>query len=72
VSSHTYNSLLNDGHLGLFVRGGTSLFDSLTIWGDDQNFKIFGETAGTNLKNLLAEIYNPTFTVTWIVDEDEA
>ena len=72
VTSQTYNSLLNDGALGLLTRGGNSFFDSLTVWGDDQDFEIFGETAGTNLTHLLAGIFNPTFTVTWVVDEEEA
>jgi hypothetical protein len=72
VVTYNYNGLLNDGAVGLLAKGGSSLFDSMTIWGDDQNFRILGETAGDNLTSMLADLYNnPTFTVTWLVDEEE-
>jgi Ca2+-binding RTX toxin-like protein len=76
VINHTYNALLNDGAQGLLVKDGTSLFDLLTIWGDDQDYKIFDYTAaeagalGFDISKI-AGLYDPTFTITWIVDDSE-
>ena len=48
----------------------------MTIWGDDQDYAIYGHTVteaealGFNLADI-AGLYDPTFTITWIVDEDE-
>jgi hypothetical protein len=76
VTSHTYNALINDGDIGLLARDGNSLFDTMTIWGDDQDFEIYGYTAseaealGFDLAQI-ANLYDPTFDITWIVDEEE-
>jgi hypothetical protein len=76
VTSHTYNALINDGAVGLLAKDGVSLFDTMTVWGDDLDFEIFDHTAseaealGFNLAEI-ANLYNPTFEIIWIVDEEE-
>jgi len=76
VTSHTYNALINDGAVGLLAKDGVSLFDTMTVWGDDQDYEIYEHTAteaealGFNLAEI-ANLYNPTFEITWIVDEEE-
>ena len=71
VASYICNFLRNDGQLGRLVQGDTSLFDSLTLWGDDQDGEIFSEIGGSDLANLLAQAYNHTYAINWIVDEEE-
>jgi hypothetical protein len=78
VATHLFNALLNDGDVGLMARDGSSLFDSMTIWGDDLDFEIFGHTAeeaealGFNLTDIAGLTYqNPTFNIIWVVDEEE-
>ena len=38
VVGHVFNSLLNDGEIGLFSEGGTTTFDDAQAQGDDPAF----------------------------------